>query len=83
MFWILRGRHRNYGNNEAHGSEPWGQISAQLVSVLRDFTLMWVFFEKNRVDYGRVLCATMVLLFNQNLSPISRLIGGKSKLGSD
>jgi len=55
----------------------------QLVSVLRDFLPLWVFFEKNRVDYGRVLFAIMVLLFNQNLSPISRLIGGKSKPGSD
>ncbi len=39
-------------NNKTHGSEPWGQISAQLVSVLRDFTPLWVFFARNREDYS-------------------------------
>ena len=42
-----------------------------------DFVLVSVRFVRSRVDYGCVQNPSLVLLFNQNLSPITVIIGCK------
>ena len=67
----------DFGKTTDHGSEPWGHITKLSASRMCDLTTVGMITARNHVDYGCVLARSLVLFFNQNLSPITVIIGCK------